>query len=1097
VITLANNDYKTIFGTFQQQREQIIARRAEAQAEKQKALEEKQKAHRYIKEYRTPEPKPKTRQFLPGYRGAWAVERQERIAREKREAEKRAEARRIETEILPEIGEYERGIAEYETGLGVHETELAKQEAKIKEYQKKGYEVRETPEGKLEFYKMIPVAPAAPKLSGVTVGGSYGGEIPIEHAQAQIYFVSGGVYQSTVVPWGQLESKKQQLKSGGATIENVLAISSQQAEVTKTQEFQEKVWLETLPSEVAFDVPKLKKYFGAVKGEGYVIDPSYGTYKEVQALAGKFEIEKLKKEYLETRVVPELFQPKYETTVDQPTQAELKGIGVSPDFLRTATYEQYLGIRTQDYTEQKISKAIEDALSTGAVAPDIAFIRKYGRFGEDELSYAEFKKKHPELVLESLFASITPRTDIGKHLGVGKPYEQLMATQEWKDFLKTYRGRTYLETTAKALHELEVRKPITWDIPFIGKITQPQWMADLNISTVSVLDYGKAEQKLAKQISQGTMGADWYKELPFRARIELAAAESGLQMLAFPITLTQTAIKYATGEGDWADPFKRIETGETLGILPDVGYELGVRKIAPVRGHIERHISEGLELFGAPKQDFFADVKKYPIESMFATAGEIGGIVTASYGLGLAKVGIVKGAGKFKMIAQEYTGTQIPFSYATYMKYKPINIFRTIKYKIGEKAGRYQYVPPEYVMQTKALPGGLSYAPGKTAMDRISNLLRAFEKTKTEQGLYTGVHTTATSTWFKPIAWMRKGRESPGVSFAPLGEGAPRFLRITGDALYYRPSAMSLIPKIKMPTAPLLYFEKLISIPKGMLGRSSAFIKSKAPGVFVAPKMYWGGGEYEAIARGFAGRLGMRFFTKIEGVVVPMPEFGLGLGKMGLLDKIGTTMGKTIFDYSPYYKTSISILSPSVMGSFVKSRLPSYTSRMPSYKAPSGSYGLSRAISSMISSIASYKPSYKPSYKAPYKSSYKPSTFSSYISSLTSYKPSYTPSMPSYTSPSIPSYGLSYKPRYTFPYALIYGYSGKPRKRKPKREIPLWDEKYLFRMFDITDPFKATRKSGKRARRAVKRVHKRARKTVKRTSGSRVKRSKKRKRRTR
>lgn len=164
------NGYSSIFGGFASQREQLAARRAEAQTELEKARAEKERIRRIIKEYRTKEPVPKTRQFAE--REAWITERPERIAREKREALKRGEAIRLETKVIPEILKYEQEVAKYQAEIAKHGIEIGEQEAKIRKYKAKGYKVVTTPGG-YEFYEKIE-ARVPPRATVVTVGSPFG-----------------------------------------------------------------------------------------------------------------------------------------------------------------------------------------------------------------------------------------------------------------------------------------------------------------------------------------------------------------------------------------------------------------------------------------------------------------------------------------------------------------------------------------------------------------------------------------------------------------------------------------------------------------------------------------------------------------------------------------------------------------------------------------------------------------------------------------------------------------------------------------------------------------------------------------------------------
>ena len=410
----------------------------------------------------------------------------------------------------------------------------------------------------------------------------------------------------------------------------------------------------------------------------------------------------------------------------------------------------------------------------------------------------------------------------------------------------------------------------------------------------------------------------YYDKLPAPARWYSAAFKSTISSASFPITLPQTAIKYIRGKGKLTDPFERISTGKTM-FLPDVAQK--IQKYAPPSpsGIISVGVSEGIGKVTGHEVGELKRAKKYPIETMFATGGELLGLLIGGKAVSAGKVTIGRGLSKAGV-------PEFP------LKYRPVQIVRKGYWKLREKAGNVKEVKDMF--NKEALPSGLSYAPGKTPAQRISATIKAFEKTKVDGG-YVGIHASK-NPWIKPLAWLRKGRESPGLSVAPVGEGAPRFLRITGRQLSYDTSGVSLMPQVRLPTAPLFYFKKL----KTKLVSATAI--KKEGGGFIAPKMFKGGGEYEAILRGVAKRGTTKQFSIVEGVVVPHPEFQLieKIGGVTARSALKNSIKGFISPYS-YGKTTIPILSPSYLvssaGSYSPPSIPSYPSKpsMPSYSPPS------------------------------------------------------------------------------------------------------------------------------------------------------------------
>ena len=543
----------------------------------------------------------------------------------------------------------------------------------------------------------------------------------------------------------------------------------------------------------------------------------------------------------------------------------------------------------------------------------------------------------------------------------------------------------------------------------------------------------------------GERKKQYFDILPLPVRAYSAGFHATASATMFPVTLTQAGVKYIRGEGELTDPLGRIRTGKTF--LPDISEKLYEVKPGGPSGLISVGISEGIGKLTGEESKEWETAKEYPVETGFATGGEILGLYLGGKAIHAGKVTITRGMQKVGI-------PSIP------LKYSPVQILRKGYWKGKTRLGLVKEVPPETVFKPSALPSGLSYVPGRTISDRIGSVMKAFEKTKvtTAKGkiYYMGVHTTA-KPWLKPLTILRKGRESPGVSFAPFGKAAPRFLRITGEPIpTYATRGISLFPRIRLPTAPVLFFKKIKTIPSYLRQAgykiSGKFIK-KEPGVYIAPKLYKGGGEYEVIAHGFARRMGVKQFTTIEGVVVPFPKFRL-IGEKGLTfaervtGKIPSGMKRFVSPVSYTGKASIPIFSPSYLASkiFAPSRVSYVPSKkissffsIPSYKISTGFSYPSKPSYDYLS-IPSYpsKPS-KPSYPSePSIPSYPSPSIPSYLSE---------PSIPSYSSPSVPSYPGPPVPSVYLP--PIYFFDKKIKRKKIKGVAKLGGTRYRFREFKM------------------------------------------------
>ena len=665
-----------------------------------------------------------------------------------------------------------------------------------------------------------------------------------------------------------------------------------------------------------------------------------------------------------------------------------------------------------------------------------------------------------------------------------KMVEDYIESPDFKKYLKTPEGESEFSAILQDVQEKNMSETSKVDI-FGFKVDVPTGRAlsrGLQSGGYGTWPLWAGEETTAKERlatfrifeSDEQRKEKIFQSLGFPTRAYRSVAETGVSAVAYPITLPQTAIKYVTGEGNIFDFGGRVSTGDTL-ILPDVAEELGKRKVSPVQGVISGSIGEA---FTWGESSFSDTATKYPVETLFASAGEIVGLWMGGHAYAKIKSGAMKSYDLFKTGMGKH-GINIPSFPA---RYRPTNIIRNQYWKWRVKRGKAIELPPELPMKEGTLPSDLSYASGSNPTERIADMFKKFKESQsfdpiTGEMYNVGIHTT-TSPWLKPLVWMKKGRESAGVSFAPFGAGSPRFLRLSKISDYYygssAPTTFSLIPKLNLPTAPLLHFGKIKSIPTYLRNAPYKIIDKyikKNTGVYVAPKMYKGGGEYEVIARGFALRQGVRYVTKIEGVYVPLPEFtligrgGLGFGQKIVSNPFVSNVREFVspVSYMPSY--NISLINPSYIGSLFNTAIPSRSSSSTSnkisipsrpqtsysgFKSSTGSSGIGSIISSgsgsgssILSSIGSGFSGSGSGYSGSFGSGSSGSGSSSSItfgSSSVAFGSSYSPPVANYTPPiniTIP------KP-----------WDEPPKRRKIKGKIKTIPKKYKYRQFKIKNILK-------------------------------------------
>ena len=243
---------------------------------------------------------------------------------------------------------------------------------------------------------------------------------------------------------------------------------------------------------------------------------------------------------------------------------------------------------------------------------------------------------------------------------------------------------------------------------------------------------------------------------------------------------------------------------------------------------------------------------------------------------------------------------------------------------------------------------------------------------------------------------------------------------------------------------------------------SNLFIKKESPGMFVAPKMYAGGGEYETIARGFARRLGARYYTEIKGVVVPLPEFTMTSFKTpGILSNIKSS----IYRSSSYsIGQTVPLISPSLIVSKIGSAVyQPYSPQYPSQRIQPVS-SVKKISSSKYSSNYSYQlvspsSSQIPSAPSSFVSSRKKSKISSPVSQSSGLSSRITSSkirpIPSSQFTASKSYGLpssrlyKYDQSYPIPSKPYYDDIFDPIKTKKKRQTKDYISRYRERTWKV------------------------------------------------
>jgi hypothetical protein len=488
-------------------------------------------------------------------------------------------------------------------------------------------------------------------------------------------------------------------------------------------------------------------------------------------------------------------------------------------------------------------------------------------------------------------------------------------------------------------------------------------------------------------------------------------------------SLMQSARQFFIGSFAFPEVISQKVLGSSLSELPYVSAVPGVKQYSgAVKGYMgwEQKTSAGpsgvlsygssfIPILGSTPEEREQQKQvmfKYPVESVFATGGELIGLYGSTKTSHMLKVGFNKA---FQFATLKTLGkTYLPSAFGS------ISVLRGIKYRLQGITK----VSPETVFRESTLlktteATKYGQVPFKQGISEFKSSLNAVEPK-----YYTIVHTSP-----QPIGALGKigyaGKrfkaggstsESPGISTSPYGKAIPQFLKLEPSlSSSYR---LSILPKLKLPSITEFMSKRIVRLPKEYRGyESSSKLMNKTPkGSYsvIAPKMEIGKFslvEPESII--WKGTKGIKkgnivSYTSYKGVTVPIRRYMLKeLGQLKLkgftsIDKATKNLSGVIKETKPTISVPISTLSLKSIPSLSYKSYPSKYSTYPSYSLDKYS----------VSSIPSYKSSYEPSYSSYTSSSSKSSysslpsypSYKSYKSSKSSYKSSYRKSSGSYKS---------------------------------------------------------------------------------------------------
>jgi len=727
--------------------------------------------------------------------------------------------------------------------------------------------------------------------------------------------------------------------------------------------------------------------------------------------------------------------PSIEQQIRQDMPSSVRYLGLEKEYVRSSYERGVLGYNYQNMPEYRppgFVGPIADPFSVKAQEkfsslPDVKKFEFGFRFGDIGKEPVETWKNYPG----------------------GAEFLKKSSPGEKQEYIDDYIGRHggYDKVAGRVIHD-------------VGRSLFPSSFKETEYYTPSKSEIkAKTRSRVWEDITLTVpqIESSYWEKTPAPARWTYSYSHAFVSGLAFPITLPQAGVKLVTGK-TW--------------LLPDVGGTLGSIRGGSPSGIISTGFSEGIGKLTGNESDEWERFARDPVSGLFATAGEVFGIVGGGKAVHVGKVGSIRGLGKVRASVLKHTGVNLP-GYASFAKYSPSNLVSTGWWKVKEKLGLVKYIPEEQYWDVNVLKGYKKFAEQKGA----GRQLELFEKSRnlSSTGDILGVHATPSN--FGRIIRIGKGSsESPGLSVSAFNYGSPHFLKVTGTSLSYETGGISLLPKFFKPGSPVIYLKNVFRIPKSLrksgFDKSNKFILSqpKGPYAWIAPKSEIGGPEIEAIIRGgtWGRRISNSYYTSYKGVTVPVPQYKLyGSLPKGFVNTASASTPESVksffsISYSSGSK-SIPIINPSYLLS--RSLNVSSSSSVSKISMPKISFGSSKGFSSssLSKSISSYSPSYSKNLSRSVGSS-RSSSISSLSSSISkSYSsigssissgvssPSFSFSS-SMSSPSVSPYP-SYKFKYPFP-------SVSKKKTGINVKPSLLNPKYRYREFKIKSLDKLINKAG-------------------------------------
>ena len=394
--------------------------------------------------------------------------------------------------------------------------------------------------------------------------------------------------------------------------------------------------------------------------------------------------------------------------------------------------------------------------------------------------------------------------------------------------------------------------------------------------------------------------ADYYASLDPITRTATTfiqnARQSAVGIITFPLTVAEFVGSQIQGK-PWGVPVlsplkQRYETWEAT------------QTIGP-SGLISRGTSEATSRLGitSPEERAYiqSQQEKYPVETIFATGGEVAGLYTGGAVYGIAKTGI----SKTFTFATTKLGKPLVLS-----AFSPPTALRTIYYK---SKSTIKEVPAETKLSSSVTEAGTKYGQIPYNLG-IQKFIKTKGALRTNE--YTVVHASpspiSTSKSFKVGG---STSESPGISTSPYGEAVPQFFGL--EPSFSTKYSLSIFPKSKRPTLTTFQAKEIVHLPEKSQSftSSASLMKTQPKGQYavIAPKMELGSAglvEPEAIIwKGTTGKvISTPEFIMYKGVAIPEVRTVLQNAPIKPEWEIGTIFPKQSSSYTPYLISSHDII---------------------------------------------------------------------------------------------------------------------------------------------------------------------------------------------